>query len=214
MSDENEQPTTAIATTVKEKPAPIAVDKSVLTFKNSEELFRWAGGMANSGMVPKDYVGRPTAILAAVQHGGELGFSPMQSLQSISVINGKPSVWGDGLVALMHASGKLADHKTTWAGAGDQLSCTFSVFKRGIPTPFEWTFSVQDAKTAGLMGKGTWASHPRRMLFNRARAFALRDAFAEELRGLCIGEEVEDYSHHIPVQEQPKTNFLSVEDGD
>lgn len=212
MSDENEQPTTAIATTVREKPAPIAVDKNVLTFKNSEDLYRWAGGMANSGHVPKDYVGKPHAILAAVQHGGELGLSPMQSLKSIAVINGTPCLWGDGLVALMHASGKLADHKTTWSGEGDKLACTFSVFKKGIPTPFEWTFSLQDAKTANLLGKGTWASHPRRMLFNRARAFAVRDAFAEELRGLGVDDEIMDYSHSTaPVQEQPKTNFLEVE---
>ena len=54
-------------------------------------------------------------------------------------------------------------------------------------------FSVEDAKRAGLWGKNTWASYPRRMLQHRARGFALRSAFADVLKGMISTEELQDY---------------------
>ena len=56
-------------------------------------------------------------------------------------------------------------------------------------------FSMQDAKQAGLTGKqGPWSQYPRRMLQMRARAFALRDVFADVLRGVHVAEEAQDIS--------------------
>src|SRR5690606_6210149 len=65
--------------------------------------------------------------------------------------------------------------------------------------PIKATFSVADAKKAGLWGKqGPWQQYPKRMLSMRARAFALRDGFADVLRGLGIAEEVQD---HQPIRD-------------
>ena len=56
------------------------------------------------------------------------------------------------------------------------------------------TFSAEDAKRAGLAGKsGPWTQYPDRMMQLRARAFALRDTFADKLRGINVREEVQDY---------------------
>ena len=208
MSEVIEQPTTTIAVP---KPQPTKIEDGVVRFEDVGQAFRFAEGLADSGMVPTAFAGKPKAILAAIQHGGELGFSPMQSLQSIAVINGKPTVWGDALVALAHKSGKWIDHKVEWKGSGDTLACKYSVVKKDVATPFEWEFSIADAKTAGLLGKGPWSSYPRRMIFNRARAFALRDAFAEELRGIGVREEVEDYQPIPAAAKEAKTFAMDVE---
>jgi hypothetical protein len=61
---------------------------------------------------------------------------------------------------------------------------------------------MADAKRAGLLGKaGPWAQYPARMLALRARGFALRNAFADALRGLITAEEAQDYTQPEPARE-------------
>jgi hypothetical protein len=75
------------------------------------------------------------------------------------------------------------------------------------------SFSVSDAKRAGLWGKsGPWANYPERMLKYRARGFCLRDAFPDVLKGLITIEEANDYPTvdatpapaALPAKPQPK----------
>ena len=74
------------------------------------------------------------------------------------------------------------------------MVATCSAQRRGYPAPITSTFSVADAKAAGLWGKqGPWSQYPKRMLAMRARGFALRNAFADVLRGLVTAEEAQDY---------------------
>ncbi|MBF0850470.1 hypothetical protein HKD27_05960 [Gluconobacter sp. R75690] len=156
------------------------------------ELMRFAEIAAGSGMVPKDYTGKPAAILIAVQMGSELGLAPMQSMQNIAVINGRPSVWGDALLGLVKASPVCDDVVETLEGEGDKMTA-ICVAKRKGKSPVEARFSVQDAKDAALWTKqGPWKQYPKRMLQMRARGFALRDAFPDVLRGLITAEEAAD----------------------
>jgi hypothetical protein len=79
-------------------------------------------------------------------------------------------------------------------GEGDRVVATCTAQRRGYPAPITSTFSVADAKAAGLWGKqGPWSQYPKRMLAMRARGFALRNAFADVLRGLVTAEEAQDY---------------------
>ena len=143
--------------------------------------------------------------LIAMQYGAEIGMSPMQSLQSLAVINGKPTLYGDALPALVHASGLMEDYQEYFEGTGDNLTAVCKAKRKGMATPIVGTFSMADAKKAGLIGKsGPWSSYPSRMLQVRARAFCFRDGFADCLRGLAIREEVEDYS----VVPSPPTPFV------
>jgi hypothetical protein len=122
----------------------------------------------------------------------EVGMTPMTALQSIAVVNGRPSVWGDGAIGLVRASGQLEEFEEGLTGEGDKRVAFCRVKRRGEKT-LERTFSWDDAKKAGLTSKtGPWQNYPNRMLVLRARAFALRDAFADILRGLSIREEQED----------------------
>jgi hypothetical protein len=68
-------------------------------------------------------------------------------------------------------------------------------WRKGQDQPYIGRFTVRDAKRANLWmnsNKDPWIKYPDRMLFNRARAFALRDGFADALMGLSIAEEVMD----------------------
>src|ERR1041385_1655487 len=72
-----------------------------------EEAFRFANLMSTSSLLPKEFQGSAANVLVAVQLGMELGVSPMQALQNIYVINGRPAIFGDLLPAIVFNSGLL-----------------------------------------------------------------------------------------------------------
>ncbi len=156
--------------------------------KTFEQAITFSKYLADSDMVPKDFKGRPGNCLIAMQWGGELGLKPMQSLQNIAVINGRPALWGDSVLAIVRAS-PLCEFVIE---TDDGNTATCRVKRRGEPEQSR-TFSMEDARVAGLQGKqGPWTQYPKRMRQMRARAFALRDVFPDVLRGLPIAEEVMD----------------------
>lgn len=182
------------------------MNQMVTTFAPTSlaEAKEFAKELASSGLVPNDFRNKPTDILVAIQWGYELNLQPLQALQNISVINGKPSVWGDTLLSL------VASHPN-FAGCDEAVennvaTCTIRrQTKAGIQETTR-TFSKEDAQVANLWSKrGPWQSYPKRMLQMRARGFALRDAFPDALKGVISREEAID----MPVGEikdiTPKT---------
>jgi hypothetical protein len=156
--------------------------------KDLDEALRFADMLASSVLVPKDYVGKPGNCLVAIQWGMELGLQPMQAMQSIAVINGRPSLWGDAMLGLVKSHPAFEWIKEECDG--NVATCTLK--RRGEPEVTQ-VFSMEDAKRAGLTGKqGPWTQYPKRMLQMRARGFALRDAFPDALRGLISSEEASD----------------------
>ena len=153
-----------------------------------EEALKFAEMLSKSNLVPKDFQGNSGNILVAVQWGAELGLQPMQSMQNIAVINGRPSLWGDSVIALVKAS-PLCEYvieEVTDNGA------TCKVKRKGELEQVRY-FTVDDAKKANLWGKqGPWSQYPKRMLQMRARSWALRDVFPDVLRGMPIAEELQD----------------------
>lgn len=173
-----------------------------LSLQSFDDAFRFAKMVAASDFAPKDFKGKPESCLLAIQHGSEVGLSPMQSLQSIAVINGRPTIWGDAALALVAASPVCEFVYENVEGDGDQMVALCEAKRRGYPKSTVVRFSVADAKKAGLWGKsGPWTQYPRRMLQLRARGFALRDAFPDVLKGLVTAEEAQDYPTPEPVRE-------------
>ena len=161
-----------------------------LTPSSLAEAMEFAGMMSKSSIVPKDYQNNPGNILVAIQWGMEIGLQPLQSMQSIAVINGRPSIWGDAMLALVRSSGLLEAINEDVTDS--KAVCTI---KRRGEQEVVREFSLQDAKQAGLTGKqGPWSQYPKRMLQMRARAFALRDVFPDVLRGVHVAEEAQDIS--------------------
>ena len=177
-----------------------------LALQTMAEAMSFANMVAKSDFAPKDFRGKPESCLLAIQHGSEVGLSPMQSLQSIACINGRPSVWGDAALALVMGSPVCEYVRERVDGDGDAMVATCEAKRRGYPDANVTKFTVADAKKAGLWGKaGPWTQYPKRMLQLRARGFALRDAFPDVLKGLVTAEEAQDYpttsghdSGHVP----------------
>lgn len=158
------------------------------------EAMEFSKMLADSSMVPRAYQGKPQDIMVCVQWGMEIGLAPMQALQNIAVINGKPSVYGDAAMALVQASPVCEGVDECMEGEGTPNPVAVCIARRKGRNPVIVRFSVEDAKRAGLWGKqGPWQAYPKRMLQMRARGFALRDAFPDVLKGLITAEEAQDF---------------------
>jgi len=165
--------------------------------KTLAEAMALAEMMSKSTIVPKDYVDKPGNCFIAMQWGAELGLKPLQAMQSIAIINQRPMIWGDAVLAIVRSAKDSAGNKilegisetldeTTW-------TATCSVKRRGAALPCVRTFSRADAVKAGLSNRDTWKAYEKRMLQMRARSWALRDEFTDVLRGMPIAEEVLDF---------------------
>lgn len=155
--------------------------------KSIDEMWTLAEIYAKSDFVPKDFQGKPSNCFVAMNWGKEVGLKPMQSIQNIAVINNRPSMWGDAQLALVRSSPHCEYVLETWEDNGTAI-CRAK--RRNEPEQIR-TFSIEDAKIAGLAGKqGPHTQYPKRMRQLRARAFALRDVFTDVLRGIPQTEEL------------------------
>ena len=197
--------------TVKSAMPAIPMGNRGMEIHSFTDAWEFANAVAKSRLSPKG-LETPHAILIAVQMGAELGLPPMASLQNIAVINGRPSVWGDAMLAVCRGSGLFDEElfEETIAGDGEKLTATCTVRRMPNGKPVSRTFSIPDAKTAGLWGKaGPWSQYPKRMLQMRARSWALRDAFADVLRGFHSAEEMADV---IDTESKPAKPATSLDD--
>jgi hypothetical protein len=170
---------------------PIANENKAfdLQANSFEQAIKFAEYIAKSSMVPSNYKNKPEDILIAIQWGQELGLKPLQALQNIATINGRPSIWGDAMLGIVQAH---TDFESIEEYIKNDVA--YTIIKRRNQPAHTSTFSMEDAKKAGLNTKtGPWTQYPNRMLQMRARGFALRNTFADALKGIISREEAEDY---------------------
>jgi hypothetical protein len=189
----------ASAPAAAEPPATYAPTSAptqwIFTPSNAREAFETAEWLAKSNLVPEAFRGKPGDILIALQMGADVGLAPMQALQGIAVINGRPALWGDAVMALVRSHPSVVGVEESLTGEGDRrvATCTLIRIVHGREERTTRTFSVEDAQIAGLWTKqGPWKQYPQRMLQMRARGFALRDGAADVLRGVAIVEDIMD----------------------
>ena len=168
-----------------------------------EEGLKMAGFLAQSQIVPKSFQGKQGDVMVAMMLGVEIGLNPIQSLQNIAVINGRPCVWGDALLALAQKHPAFDGIVETFND--ETMTATCTIKRKGMP-PHSQNFSLKDADSAGLSKKpGPWQQYPKRMLALRARGFALRNSFADALLGLVSREEAED----MPIDITPENHDIN-----
>lgn len=171
-----------------------------------EQVFRLATAISKSGLAPST-MKDPEKLVVAIMHGLEIGLPPMQAVQRIAVINGRPAIWGDALPALILSKGfKLIE------GVTDGVATCTVVRPDG--DRITRTFSEADAKKAGLLGKpGPWQQYPNRMLQMRARGYACRDGAADALSGLYVAEELADAPELVEAAPKRKSSSAAKKDG-
>lgn len=161
-----------------------------------QDLTKIAALVAKGSMFTA-WEGKADQALLVMYVGQSLGLNWFYSLSNISVINGRPVVWGDAMMALCQQSKHMEYCKETF----DPETMTATCEAKRVGQPLQTrTFSKADAVRAKLHERHIWKSYPERMLQMRARGFALRDVFPDVLQGLGSAEEVRDYELIEPSQ--------------
>lgn len=190
---------------VQPKAPLVANQRGYIAPTTVEEAARMAQAVIVGNLAPSSYGNDPTKIMLGIMSALEAGLPPLYGLRQIAIINGRPTIWGDGAVALVQSKNLIASMVTEWIGTKptdkdlskwpDDYGCRVTIKRRHQEGEYVGEFTVAKAKAAKLWlnaKKVPWIEHPERMLFNRARAWPLRDGFADALGGIAIREEVED----------------------
>lgn len=175
-----------------------------------EETFRVAKAVYLGGLAPSALIGKLegdaaiSAVTVAIMSGAELGLKPMVALRSFTVINGKPALYGDGLINVVRQSGKVAYLRTGCENRDGQMVGWCEAKRNDTDEEKRVEFSQEDAIRAGLWqteavvtkwnkwdkkneqkpNDSPWWRFPQRMLAWRAAGYCLRELFGDVLGGI------------------------------
>lgn len=157
---------------------------NALTILTPNDILTTARALIASGFLPKsvDTVDKAFAIITMSQ---ELGIGMWQGLNGINVIQGKPTVSPQLMLALINRSGQLEDMAIEATAEFARVT-----LKRKGRTPHTETFTIKDAAAQGLTGKDNYRKQPATMLKWRAVAAAARVVFPDAIMGLYTVEEI------------------------
>ena len=187
--------------------------------KTLEQAMNLSDMLAKSTIVPREYQNNPANCFVAIQQALTLKMTVFQAMLSIAIINGKPTLYGDALLALVRADKrclgveeeieKIPDLNDKGKFKEVIAHCTVTrEHHNGTIETITRYFKWSDAVQANLTNKsGPWKQYPDRMLQMRARAFALRDSFPDALAGMSMAEEVDDYSDENSQNTKPIRNI-------
>lgn len=148
------------------------------------ERMKYAQALAAADLLPSAYRAKPANVLLAMEYGHALGLDTVTAIQSVHVIEGKPSASAQLIAALVRRAGHrlrvTGDDKHAVAEVirSDDQEFTFRA---------EWT--MERANKANLTGKAVWKQYPAAMLKARAITEVARDACPEALAGVAFTPE-------------------------
>ena len=166
-----------------------------MDFSNFENAWKCAEMISKARCIPTEFQGNPADILVAIQFGHDLGLKPMASLQNIMIVNNRPSIYGDIVLALCMAHPDFIDCIETY---DEETETAFCTMKRKGREPITKKFSRKMAETAGLWGKSgakgvsAWVTFPDQMLIRKARGFCTKAMWPDVLKGISVFEDMKD----------------------
>jgi len=179
----------------------------VIAQPDYESLWKLSQRISNTPFVPTALRGKNEAVLACVLYGAELGLGPMQSLNSIHVIEGRTAMSPELMRAMVARHGHRIDVVENSATVCEVKGLRSDT---GSTATVRWT--MEDAKLAGLAGKNNWKTYPRAMLLARATSELCRIVFPDVIAGLSYTpEEVSSIAGVEYVEEIVEKPAASIE---
>ena len=126
----------------------IPVGPKGLELRDIDAMFRFATCYLRSQLVPKSFQ-KPEQLVICFAKAAELGLSPLQAVDGMTVINGKLGIMGDLALGLVESSGLLTRKKVEYLGEGETLECILTL-QRKVRGPQSYSFSVAEARKAGI----------------------------------------------------------------
>lgn len=148
------------------------------------ERMEFARALSTASLLPRAYQQNPGNVLLAMELGDALGIRPIQAINAVHVIEGRPSASADLIASLVRKAG----HKLRISG--DDTAATAQIIRADDPEfTYEATWTLDRAKAAGLTGKGVWKSYPAAMLKARAITEVARMGASDSLYGVVYTPE-------------------------
>lgn len=198
---------TSLATVL---PRPASEDR--FTPRNVQDALALGQIVHKSRLYP---VQSPEAATMMIMMAVELEISPLQALRGMHLIEGKPSLSADMMLALCKRKTEICEYfrlvKSTMTEA------TYTTKRRGEETPTTLSWTIEQARQAGLAGRGTWQKHPDAMLRARCIAALARAVYPDLLLGVYEedeGREIQERQAKAPVAEilPPAPNLMEGTD--
>lgn len=176
--------TTVPAVAAPQPRVPIQFEAS-----DFDQLYRMARALSESGLLPEALRGKPADIAIIMMQGRELGLQPMQSINGIDVIQGKPNVSPALMAAMVRAS--PACEYLTLVESGVNGS-TWTTKRRGAPKPVTMSYTAEMAQRAGLAGKDNYRKNPEAMYLARGLGRICRAEYQDVIKGMYVKGEILD----------------------
>jgi hypothetical protein len=139
-----------------------------------------------SGLLPS-HIKSPEQAVVIMLKGRELGLPPMYALSTIGVINGKPVVAAEVMASLVY---RHHGDEALRVVQSDERVCSLEYRRRGWAEPQTYSFDIEDAMRAGLLGSQVWQKYPAAMLRARCISAVARMAFPDVISGVYTPEEL------------------------
>lgn len=156
--------------------------------KDINEAKVLAKDLAVSSLLPAALRRKPEDVLVIVLTGAELGIAPMASARGIHVINGK-AVFSADLMAGIALTSKPCEYLIVVESS--PTVCTYRAKRKGAPSEVKMSFTIDEAKSAGLLTKDSWRHYPADMLRARALGRICRTVFPDVLHGCYVEGEID-----------------------
>lgn len=135
--------------------------------------------------LPQNYANNPGAILLAQEWAQTRGVDLLTTIQSVSFISGRPVIDATMQRALAMRAGYEIDIEV------DDKAATCTLTRDGKACGSS-TYTIDDAKVAGLLGKDNWKKNPKAMLVARATAQTMRWHAPDVMVGVFTEDEVDE----------------------
>lgn len=163
---------------------------SAITGGHLDQFRDWAKVIAAGSVIPDSLRGKPADVFITVMHGLDLGLRPMQALNLVYVVKGRPSLSAEGMRSLILDAGHELEI------ISDDKKATVRGKRRGSERWVEASYTIEQAKKAKL-GGANWDSHPEDMLVARASTRLAKRYFPDITNGLSSVEELLDMQEPV-----------------
>lgn len=169
------------------------------------QMMEMAQMLSKSTIVPQEYRNREENVFLALDMANRMGMSPMSIMNSMYVVNGRPSFSGSFVAGLIKSTPLFSNVELVWVGEENTLS--WGCYVKAIETRTGKevkgvTITLNMAKLEGWNKNPKWTSMPELMLTYRAYSFFGRTHASELLTGVYDKEEIDD----MRIQKQKVNN--------
>ena len=175
-----------------------------------DQIWRAAKLFSESDLVPTSYKGKPANCFIAIEMADRMGIAPFAMLQSLVIIQGKPSMEAKLITALVNDSGVFVDPlEYEIVGddpyASDYKVRAFATMKKTGKTCLGPWIDYRMVKGEGWLDKGgsKWKTMPEMMFRYRAASFFAKIYCSNITFGMQTREEMEDVREPVNVTPAP-----------